>query len=169
MERSVRGRERNEKTGEMGRLSRIPNDCFFREVERCLRAGLPVRFRVKGTSMTPLLRDGKEEVIVYPYGTAVPKRWDVVLFRYRGNYVLHRIIGCSEGKYKMQGDGAWASYEVCSRYEVLGVVREVISPSGYRLSTASRVWRWKSIAWRRLGYIRRFVLKWIRRQQAFHS
>lgn len=143
-------------------MERIPNEYFFKEVGQCLSSGLPVSFRVKGSSMTPLLRDGKEEVIVYPYETAAPKRGDVVLFRYRGNYVLHRIIGCSENGYTLQGDGVWASYEFCSRDDILGVVRQVVSPSGRRISTSSRAWRWRSIAWRGLGSFRRFALKLMR-------
>ena len=51
----------------------ISNDCFFAEVVQRLEAGQSVRFRVKGTSMTPLLRNGKEEVVVYPCTTDAPK------------------------------------------------------------------------------------------------
>lgn len=138
-------------------MSRIPNEYFFQKVEQYLNSGLPVRFRVKGTSMTPLLRNGKEEVIVYLCGTATLRRWDVVLFRYRGNYVLHRIVDCSADRYIMQGDGVWASYEVCSRDDILGVVRQVIAPSGRVISTSSFAWCLKSAVWRRLGCFLRYL------------
>lgn len=142
---------------------KIPNASFFGEVERCLHEGLPVRFRVKGTSMTPLLRDGRDEVVVHPYGTEQPQCGDVVLFRYRGRHMLHRIIGHSGDTYTLQGDGVWASCETCGSSDLLGVVREVVYPSGKSLSTSSLAWRMKSRAWRRLGRLRRFVLGAMRR------
>ncbi len=141
----------------------IPNASFFGEVERCLSDGLPVRFRVKGTSMTPLLRDGRDEVVVHPYGAAQPQCGDVVLFRYRGRHMLHRIISHSGDTYTLQGDGVWASCETCRRDDILGVVREVISPTGKSRSTSSLMWCMESTAWRRLGYLRRFALGMMRR------
>lgn len=137
----------------------ISNDCFFAEVVQRLEAGQSVRFRVKGTSMTPLLRNGKEEVVVYPCTTDGPKCWDVVLFRYHGHYVLHRIIRCTGSSFVLQGDGVWASHEECRMEDVIGVVRQVIRPSGKVVCTSSLSWRWKSRLWCRLGTLRRFALR----------
>ena len=137
----------------------ISNDCFFAEVVQRLEAGQSVRFRVKGTSMTPLLRNGKEEVVVYPCTTDGPKCWDVVLFRYHGHYVLHRIIRCTGSSFVLQGDGVWASHEECRMEDVTGVVRQVIRPSGKVVCTSSLSWRWKSRLWCRLGPLRRFALR----------
>lgn len=137
----------------------ISNDCFFAEVVQRLEAGQLVRFRVKGTSMTPLLRNGKEEVVVYPCTTDGPKCWDVVLFRYHGHYVLHRIIRCTGSSFVLQGDGVWASHEECRMEDVTGVVRQVIRPSGKVVCTSSLSWRWKSRLWCRLGTLRRFALR----------
>ncbi len=144
---------------EGGRNMIISNDCFFAEVVQRLEAGQSVRFRVKGTSMTPLLRDGKEEVVVYPCTTGSPKCWDVVLFRYHGHYVLHRIIRCTGSSFVLQGDGVWASHEECRMENVAGVVRQVVRPSGKVVCTSSLAWRWKSRLWCRLGPLRRFALR----------
>lgn len=39
-------------------MRKIPNELFFSRVEAEIAGGRPVRFRLKGWSMFPLLRDG---------------------------------------------------------------------------------------------------------------
>lgn len=56
------------------------------------KSGRSVKFRVKGNSMMPLLRNGKDEVVVGPYDKEELKLFDVILFRQTDRYVLHRII-----------------------------------------------------------------------------
>lgn len=48
-------------------MKRIANECFFAWVESEIKSGRSVKFRVKGNSMMPLLRNGKDEVVVGPY------------------------------------------------------------------------------------------------------
>lgn len=64
--------------------------------------------------MFPLLREGKDEVAVYPCKAESLKPMDVVLFRYRGRCLLHRIVGMKDGRFIMQGDGVCAFYEECT-------------------------------------------------------
>ena len=40
-------------------MRKIPNELFFSRVEAEIAGGRPVRFRLKGWSMFPLLRDRK--------------------------------------------------------------------------------------------------------------
>ena len=47
-------------------MRKIPNELFFSRVEAEIAGGRPVRFRLKGWSMFPLLRDGRDEVVLYP-------------------------------------------------------------------------------------------------------
>ena len=44
----------------------IPNDLFFAWVESELAEGRRVRFRLKGSSMFPLIREGRDEVMIRP-------------------------------------------------------------------------------------------------------
>jgi hypothetical protein len=44
----------------------IPNNLFFLWVEQEIADGRSVRFRLKGTSMLPLLRGDKDEIILHP-------------------------------------------------------------------------------------------------------
>ena len=52
-------------------MKRIANECFFAWVESEIKSGRSVKFRVKGNSMMPLLRNGKDEVVVGPYDKEV--------------------------------------------------------------------------------------------------
>ena len=62
-------------------MKRIANECFFAWVESEIKSGRSVKFRVKGNSMMPLLRNGKDEVVVGPYDKEELKLFDVILFR----------------------------------------------------------------------------------------
>ena len=62
-------------------MKRIANECFFAWVESEIKSGRNVRFRVKGNSMMPLLRNGKDEVVVGPCDKEELKLFDVILFR----------------------------------------------------------------------------------------
>ena len=57
------------------------------------------------TDGKPLLRNGKDEVVVGPYDKEELKLFDVILFRQTDRYVLHRIIQKRDSRYLMQGDG----------------------------------------------------------------
>ena len=103
-------------------MKRLPNDCFFSLVEDDIHHGKSVRFRMKGSSMFPLLREGKDEVAVYPCKAESLKPMDVVLFRYRGRCLLHRIVGMKDGRFIMQGDGVCAFYEECTAADIIGVL-----------------------------------------------
>lgn len=53
----------------------VANDTFFAWVEAEIAAGRPVRFRLKGNSMFPLLRNGKD-VVVLENALPIPySRW----------------------------------------------------------------------------------------------
>lgn len=73
-------------------MRKIPNELFFSRVEAEIAGGHPVKFRLKGWSMFPLLCDGRDEVVLYPCTEDELRPMDVVLFRYNGRHVLHRII-----------------------------------------------------------------------------
>lgn len=56
-----------------------------------------------GISMLPFLKEGRDSVrLVKPVDA--PERYDIVLYRVNGEYVLHRIIGFDGNKYIICGD-----------------------------------------------------------------
>ena len=144
-------------------MKRIANECFFAWVESEIKSGRSVKFRVKGNSMMPLLRNGKDEVVVGPYDKEELKLFDVILFRQTDRYVLHRIIQKRGSRYLMQGDGVCRFYEECEDTDIIGVVRRVCRPSGKKIETDSACWRLESRLWLGLGGCRGMVLRVLNR------
>ena len=140
-------------------MKKMPNNTFFALVEEEIENGKSVRFRLKGNSMFPLLRNGKDTVILEKCPTDHLKPMDVVLFRYRGNHVLHRIIKRNGNKLLIQGDGAIQVMEQCNVKDVVGKVTSICRPSGKTTSVES--WRWKlySFLWVKSVKFRPYLLK----------
>ena len=140
-------------------MKRIPNDVFFAWVESEIAEGHSVRFRLKGQSMFPLLRNERDEVVLYPCRENELQPMDVVLFRYQGRHVLHRILR-REGEWLyLQGDGSYVAKEECAVTDVVGKVHEIIRPSGKIIPVDAWQWRVYSRLWRGLGIFRNPCLR----------
>lgn len=139
----------------------LPNELFFEQVEAVLAEGQPVQIRMKGHSMRPLLRNDRDRVVVRAYGAGEePQRGDVVLFRYKGRHVLHRIVARRGERFLLAGDGNYRLREECSRADIAGRVVQVIRPSGRTLSCDGKRWRRLSRRWLALPErLRRFLLR----------
>ena len=109
--------------------------------------------------MYPLLRNGRDEVLLAPFSTDELQPMDVVLFRYKGAHLLHRIQHIEGDILYIQGDGTFVAKEECNRADVVGKVTHVIRPSGKRISVDN--WRWKlpSYCWVHLGILRKPLLR----------
>lgn len=143
-------------------MRKIPNELFFSRVEAEIAGGHPVKFRLKGWSMFPLLRDGRDEVVLYPCTEDELQPMDVVLFRYNGRHVLHRIIRREGARLYIRGDGSFVAREQCTVADVVGKVRFVIRPSGKVLSVSSWRWRLPGMLWSRMGIFRNPLLRILR-------
>lgn len=142
----------------------IPNEIFFSQVESQLQQGNSVRFRVKGHSMFPLLRNDKDEVLLSALPvSSVPQLHDIVLFRFKGKHILHRIISIQGDKYIIQGDGVYLSSEYCGLNDIVGVVTHICRPSGKVIPVGS-IWlkNWFRI-WFLFRFARRYLLAILRR------
>lgn len=140
-------------------MKKIPNDLFFASVEAEIAEGRSVRFRLRGISMFPLLRDGRDEVVLRPCCADELHPMDVVLFRYRGQHLLHRILRREGDRLYIQGDGSYVAHEECTVADVVGKVHTVIRPSGKAVAVTSWRWRLLSACWRKTGVCRRFFLR----------
>lgn len=146
----------------------ISNDLFFAWVSQELKQGRPVRFKLNGTSMFPLLRNGKDYVTISPIkGESQISKYDIVLFEYEGRHILHRIIGMADnnGEYRLRGDGSYYAEESCHYCDILGVVTliyhgessKAINPNSKGLLLYARLWHSMP------GALRRFALKVLKR------
>ena len=140
-------------------MKQIPNDLFFAWVESEIAEGRSVKFRLKGNSMFPLLRNGKDEVILEKCFPENLKPMDVILFRYRGAHVLHRIIKRKGNDLLIQGDGSIVAMEHCTVNDVVGKVTSICRSSGKTILIESWKWKLYSHLWRRMGCSRKWILK----------
>lgn len=131
-----------------------------------LAAGQSVRFSPKGISMLPMLRQGKDNVVLSPVPARL-KKYDLPLYqRDNGQYVLHRVIQVGT-TYTCMGDNQFIPEPGLRHDQMIGVVtgfyREEkfhdVQEWGYRLY--SRVWyhsRHLRRFWRRAkGWLRRHL------------
>lgn len=140
-------------------MKQIPNDLFFNWVEGEIAQGRSVQFLLKGVSMYPLIRGGKDKIVLSPCSPGELRPMDVVLFRYRGQHLLHRIIRRDGDLLTIKGDGSYVAMEICNVFDVIGRVQAVIRPSGREIPVVSWKWKLPSFIWNKMGILRNPILK----------
>lgn len=140
-------------------MKQIPNQLFFEWVEQEIAEGRSVRFRLVGHSMFPLIRNGKDEVLLTPCADEELRPMDVVLFHYQGKHVLHRILRREGSRLILQGDGSLVAKELCNTADVVGKVSEIVRPSGKAVSVHHWSWRLSGFLWVKLGVLRRPIIR----------
>lgn len=123
----------------------IPNALLFASVEEIIAEGKSVDITVKGFSMRPFLRDGRDAVTISPIGAEELRVGMVVLFRYRNAHVLHRIRAIRDGRLTIEGDGNYRLCEEAAVEDVVGYVSSVTLGGGATLSYGSARWRCRSV------------------------
>lgn len=112
----------------------IKNECVLslsgRSLTELLQAvlskGAPFRFRAKGISMSPFIKDG-DVVTVFPLPGTSPGLGDVVAFAHpgTGKLVLHRVVGKRGDSYLLKGDNTSELDGLVPEPNILGRVRKV--------------------------------------------
>ena len=144
----------------MGKMT-INNDTFFADVLQVLCQGKRVTIPVKGFSMLPFIRGGKDLVVLEHAGDVL-KADDIVLFHIGpedgGRYVMHRILSIDGDAVDIMGDGVPYNHEHVQRNQILAKAVEIVrngkrsvdpyAPGQLRLV---RFWQW-------LRPVRRYIL-----------
>ena len=94
-------------------------------IEQCLKdIGFAV-VPISGTSMWPLLKEGKSQIQLVSGGTKQLKKGDVVLYRREdGTLVLHRIIKIvKKNTYLVCGDHQWKLEEQIREDQILAAAQ----------------------------------------------
>lgn len=125
----------------------LPNELFFQQVEQTLAAGQRVQIRMKGHSMRPLLREGRDIVVLGPCDGRKLQPGEIVLFRCKGRHILHRIRERSGERYTLAGDGNYRICEFCAAGDIAGRAVRIIRPSGRVIDCHSVRWRIQSRLW----------------------
>ena len=125
----------------------VSNDIFFENLlEELLVSGYGLIY-VKGYSMVPFLANEKDRVQLRRFDSSTEelKKGQVALFKFRGRYILHRVVGTIDkgGKklYKFRGDGNCSGVEWAAPENVYAVMVKRITPSGKEWSCDSLSWK----------------------------
>ena len=74
-----------------------------------------------GNSMLPFLRDRTDTIIIKK--STYYKKFDVVLYKSKDKYILHRIISISKDIYHIRGDNCYYDEYIPSK-DIIGVMSE---------------------------------------------
>ena len=114
--------------------------------ERYLEEHGSLTYRNTGTSMLPLLKEGRDLFTVTKKGSGRCRKGDVVLYRRGKQLVLHRVVEVREKDYVILGDGCVRRETGVTDDDILGVMTGFVrrgrehrtDEPGYRLYT--RLW-----------------------------
>ena len=114
-----------------------------------------------GDSMLPLIREGKDLLIIEKKSGRL-KKYDIPLYkRDSGQYVLHRVLKVRRDDYVICGDNRWRKeYGITDRH-IIGVLTAVVR-NGRELSVTDWRYRLYSHVWCDLFPLRGAVLIFIR-------
>ena len=118
----------------------IDNSTFFSILEQELAERRSVRFRIKGISMQPMLRNNRDEVQLVPCDGHVLAPGDICLFVFKGQYILHRLLRQEGEMYYFQGDNVLTRCENCRREHIIGVVQQIYR-DGQTFPPISKRWK----------------------------
>lgn len=112
---------------------------------------------MSGTSMEPMLRNRTDTVVIKPFEGRL-RKYDVALFRYNSQYVLHRIVKVCKDSYIMRGDNCEQKEVGVTDAQVLGVLTEF-----YRGDKRVDLdgWNYKIYVW---IHCKSYYLRWILRR-----
>lgn len=116
-------------------------------IEERLAAGQSVRFSPRGTSMLPMLRQGRDSVVLSPVPERL-KKYDLPLYRREnGQFVLHRVVEAGK-TYTCIGDNQYRSEPGLRHEQMIALVtafvrdgrEHTVEDWGYRVYC--RIWHW---------------------------
>ncbi len=137
-------------------------------MEERLAAGQSLRFSPRGSSMLPMLREGRDSVVLSPLPEKL-KKYDLPLYRREdGQFVLHRIVKAGES-YTCMGDNQFEPEPGLCRSQMIALVtafshdgrEHSVREPGYALYC--RLWYHSRHLRRMLGCVKRTVKKILHR------
>jgi len=108
-----------------GELS-LSGESLLALLEAVLAKGVPFRFRARGFSMSPLIKDG-DVLTVAPCGETRLRPGDAVAFisPLNGKPIVHRIICLDRGFVVVKGDNVAEPDDLVPERDILGIVTSV--------------------------------------------
>lgn len=136
-------------------------------IKEQLARGSSVRFGPRGISMLPMLRQGRDNVVISPVKGRL-KKYDLPLYqRDDGSFVLHRVVKVGD-TYTCIGDNQHELEHGIRDDQIIGVVTAFsrddrdIPVSDLRYRVYCRLWHWLRPVKRVLGKVKRGILGLLR-------
>lgn len=122
-------------------------------IRAILQAGGSCPVTVTGTSMVPLLRHGKDQVLISPLNRPV-RRGDILFYvRDNGRCILHRAVRIGPDRTVTVCGDAQTQLEQIQPGQILGVVTRV-RRKNREFPVTSPIWRAVSVLWMLLRPLR---------------
>ena len=118
---------------------------YYKKVEEVLRTeGMYAGF-ISGVSMYPMLRQGRDTVVIMPCKGRL-KKYDIPLYRRGKDYVLHRILEVHPDSYVILGDNCMKKEYGVTDDQIVGVLtafyRDENEVNMNGIGYKSYVWFW---------------------------
>ena len=110
-----------------------------------------------GVSMNPMLKQGRDLFTVKSKGDERCHKYDVVLYRRRHQYVLHRIVEVREYDYVILGDNCINKEYGIRDEDIIGVLTEFLR-NGKKISIESKLYKFYSRFWYAIYPIRKVIV-----------
>lgn len=118
----------------------ISNSILFADINRIIDEGGKVTLRIKGHSMRPFLRNGRDDVVLNHIASEDIRQGMVVLFRHSKGHVLHRVRYIHGNTFIMKGDGNCRTAEHATADDIIAYAEAVIR-NGHTIAYRSLHWR----------------------------
>ena len=141
-----------EANGTSGQVT-VTLDMMMPLIRERLAAGQSVRIYPRGTSMLPMLAEGRDSVVLSPLPAKL-KKYDLPLYqRKSGQYVLHRIVKVGES-YTCMGDNQ-LSFETELNHEQMIAVVSSFNRKGRECKVTDIRYRFYCCFWYNTRFFRR--------------
>lgn len=139
----------------------IPNDEFCAAVRQMLQEGRDVDFTVTGNSMWPLLRHGRDRVVLTLCKAQDIRKGDVILFEAQpSKFLLHRVTKLKENSFETTGDFNTFRDGSFQNNCVIGKAVKFIR-KGKEYKADSLIMRLYSALWRILYFARKPLVRFL--------
>ena len=146
----------------MYKMKKIKSADMFPIVKEILESGSKAWITVTGMSMFPFLREDEDCVELTHATIDTINRGDIVLIqRYTGEYILHRVYKKENNIFYMVGD-AQRWIEGPLNPEQLIAVVEVVKRKDREISCNNKMWKLLVLVWMNIIPVRPVILKVLR-------
>lgn len=113
-------------------------------------------YTTMGQSMWPLIRKSPDTILVEKLKNEIQK-YDVILFKNDGKYILHRVIGKDDAGYITRGDSMKRCERGIKDENIIGLLTGY-TRKGKNVPIESAGYRLYVTLWCKIGVIRKFCL-----------